>query len=614
MIKSTHKRILYTEAGYSLIGISLFMVVLGIFASAGITLKQKYDWAQRQEVTATNMALIKTALANYQSKNARLPCPTSLTTGIDTPTFGKEGNCAGALVSGTFQDTGRGGRAIRYGAVPVRTLGIPDKTMVDGWGHRYVYAVTEYYAGVSPDPYIDNGAISIVDANNTDVTKTAGNIIYTVVSPGADSRGAYTLAGVKVESCTAGNTNCVEAGGDGKLMVSVFRQYNTHTSTSNMDFTATMAYAASDVSYEWHDGPWGACSCCTHTQSRVATCNIKGTDTVVADSFCATSMKPKLSQSCAAFCWTGTPWVTQANCGNTTQKRTVKCTQNDGAPVPESLCKGIKLASERPWYAGDCCGGGGGGGGGDDTSFGFDRSGSPTTTYRDTTTGSMTTESGHNWERSCSGGSLVSDCGGSSCTVGSGADRDPRPLKTGEYFTDTGKLATLNQIGDGIEDHIGKADDLCVTSYTPKTKKTKTKTNSDSKTTPNPTGNSSQSNSSDTSGKGAYRDTDGDGKGDTFVPGGCTSCSTFRGGTLDKTGTMVTDGSNDNWKNGSNGGGSKSSSSSDSSSGTKTSSLPGGTYKNSSGDTIKVDSKGNATNTTTGKTYPSGSYTATVKK
>jgi hypothetical protein len=79
---------------------------------------------------------------------------------------------------------------------------------------------------------------------------------------------------------------------------------------------------------------------------------------------------------------------------------------------------------------------------------------------------------------------------------------------------------------------------------------------------------SSGGGSSSSSSGGAYRDTDGDGQGDTFISGGCNGCSEFRGGQIDRTGSMVTGGSDDNWRNGSNGGSSSSSSSSSSSGGT----------------------------------------------
>jgi type II secretory pathway pseudopilin PulG len=362
-----------TEAGYNLIGVSLFIVVLGILTTAGIGLKQQYDWAQRQDITTANMALVKEALARFQSQHGRLPCPASLTAPPGSPEFGKEAPCtAGPLANQTFQQDGRDGRKIRYGAVPVRTLGMTDSMTVDGWSHRLVYALTEYYALGMPDFDSNNGAIKVVDdTGNSATNHSSGNVIYTVMSPGADTRGAYTLAGTLIEPCTTG-TNCLTAsgGGNGTQKLSMFRQYGR---TSN-DFTATMAYAASTVSYEWRAGDWGTgCNCNNPVQTRTASCYERGTNTVVAATLCAASARPTLTQSCAAFCWTAGPWpACPSACDQpaSTVSRAVDCLENNRKNVPESLC--LSVAVKPPTTQGcpatgacDPCANGGCGGGGD---------------------------------------------------------------------------------------------------------------------------------------------------------------------------------------------------------------------------------------------------------
>ena len=80
--------------------------------------------------------------------------------------------------------------------------------MVDEWGSRFIYAVSDYYmddnngATPKPDFAADRGAITMIDMAGTDMTPmTPGGVIYTVISLGPDVRGAVSLAGVEKQAC-----------------------------------------------------------------------------------------------------------------------------------------------------------------------------------------------------------------------------------------------------------------------------------------------------------------------------------------------------------------------------------------------------------------------------
>lgn len=351
IINQNHVR----QAGYSLVGVSLFIVVLGIMVAGGLNLKQKYDWAQRSNTSSDNMAIVKEAIGKYQTKHGKLPCPAPLNAALDSPNFGRSTNCNSPADNlGTFEDQSASGEFIRYGAIPVRTLEISDNLIADGWKHRYVYAVTKYYTVGTPNYKLDKGAIDIrggkdIKGKTRHITKDKANVIYALLSPGADKRGAYTLQGQLLDEEPCKGTNCLNDK-DGKLQVSIFRQYDTGVAADNKDFTATMTYEASSVGYEWRSGKWGKCGCTTPKEYPVGRCEISHsgktgevntiasmttppcisgtqfnvtercctnpkktrdvkcynitTNKVVNDKYCAAHLKPDTSENCSQFCWT----------------------------------------------------------------------------------------------------------------------------------------------------------------------------------------------------------------------------------------------------------------------------------------------------------------------
>src|SRR5688572_18703080 len=76
------------SGGFSLISLSLFIVVLGAFAVAGIALSKQYGWAKKQDAGLVTVAQIEDALKNYRALNGTLPCPALMTTAPDAPGFG----------------------------------------------------------------------------------------------------------------------------------------------------------------------------------------------------------------------------------------------------------------------------------------------------------------------------------------------------------------------------------------------------------------------------------------------------------------------------------------------------------------------------------------------
>lgn len=201
------------EKGISLISTALIMILVGNFTVAGSKFYEIRRYSEAMYSTDEKITTVQKALTRYVAENGRYPCPAPLNAAIDTPEFGIEvtADCTAGDFAGTFRSLGRLNRGVRTGTIPVRTLNIADSYMMDGYGTRLVYAITEAYA--APDAPIneDMGAIEIIDGNGNNATARQGNIVQVVYSMGGDANGSFSVDGNIIENCTDGlraSENC----------------------------------------------------------------------------------------------------------------------------------------------------------------------------------------------------------------------------------------------------------------------------------------------------------------------------------------------------------------------------------------------------------------------
>jgi len=204
-------------AGFTLIEVAIALLVGGLVIMAGAIMLTDYIKESRMITTQNRLQEIDSAIIQYLNVNGVLPCVASPTALQDSTTFGRAltdpagGDCynsAGA--GGTFKITGTVPAAITsnvtghvvMGAVPVRTLGLPDADIADAWGDRFAYAVTDALTVAGPPSLYDptQGSISVVDSNDEPVAVTGippvpGTAQYVIISYGPDRAGAHTLSG-----------------------------------------------------------------------------------------------------------------------------------------------------------------------------------------------------------------------------------------------------------------------------------------------------------------------------------------------------------------------------------------------------------------------------------
>jgi len=208
--------------------VALMLVVLGTFIVAGNRIHEQWHALDVRTTTEDRLQQIDQALQAYFTEHGRYPCVAPLDAPLDSAGFGFEvsNDCTLADNSGTFRAAGRGGRTVRTGAVPVRTLGLPDEYIADGWGHRYTYAITEVYAKEgSPVTNSDMGAITINDAGGNNASSEVGNLAYLLLTKGMDDRGAYDLNGSLLLACDTASKAGVNCSGGSSFKNTVARSY-----------------------------------------------------------------------------------------------------------------------------------------------------------------------------------------------------------------------------------------------------------------------------------------------------------------------------------------------------------------------------------------------------
>ena len=208
------------QRGVTLLSMAIIIVVIGTFMGVALNLYKVYKPYEAAQETDQKITKIRRALEQYYYTEGYYPCPAPLNVAVDQNGFGfsvvetsvavpGDGDCSTASSDGsdgTFLAAGYNGLNVRTGAVPVRTLNLPDEYIYDGYNQRFVYAVTEAYSqkGNAPEPGT-GGGIVLEDLNGNEVfsqtgTEDTGKIIHLVFSMGGDPNGAYSAFSGSLES------------------------------------------------------------------------------------------------------------------------------------------------------------------------------------------------------------------------------------------------------------------------------------------------------------------------------------------------------------------------------------------------------------------------------
>lgn len=203
---ASHRR---TEGGFTLLEMAIVIIIGGILLSFLGSALLAYMKKNQIITTEFRMEKIRDALSQYLSVNGHYPCAASRFLGPNDVQFGRM--VTATCNSGTHSGTAKSG-GVRIGAVPTRTLNLPDEFVADAWGHKFTYAVTEDQA-TNLQYAADGGAISVIDGAGNSLVTPAGTAHYVIISHGRTGDGSFplgsaTLATVPCPGSSVDRENC----------------------------------------------------------------------------------------------------------------------------------------------------------------------------------------------------------------------------------------------------------------------------------------------------------------------------------------------------------------------------------------------------------------------
>lgn len=220
MLKKIQKNLKSPENGFTLVELSIVLIIAGLILSTMMASINYYMGNKALEKTLDVIETSQTALFMNQYVYGFYPCPADPTLGPDNPMYGRSdcGSINVMKVRGRDVDGDGAGEEVLIGALPFNTLLNPDgnestndaayedyakgvNPSLDGWHNKLTYAVTRSLTDDVDGFNQDAGAIDVVDENNGSILSKPGTAHLVIVSHGENGLGAYTENGSKVDDC-----------------------------------------------------------------------------------------------------------------------------------------------------------------------------------------------------------------------------------------------------------------------------------------------------------------------------------------------------------------------------------------------------------------------------
>ena len=227
--------ILKNENGFSLVELSIVMVVSGLVMAAAFSIYKSYFDSESLHETYYKEIVINDAIMTFYGMARRYPCPADGSLSAADPMYGIENcndgpapvpvvlgscNASGGYCNAGGRDTGLDGTpgpdSVLIGVLPFRTImktisaggassNLSFSSSIDRWGRFFSYAVTKIMTSNSTFNAAA-GAISIIKEDNASLLAKPGMAHYAVISHGKNGAGGFVAeTGVISSPCDAGS-------------------------------------------------------------------------------------------------------------------------------------------------------------------------------------------------------------------------------------------------------------------------------------------------------------------------------------------------------------------------------------------------------------------------
>lgn len=205
----------HEEQGFSLIEVAIFLLILGLLMVPTFHLLELERKNNILSQATGSVDYVRSALSKYAIEKGRYPLPAVRNLDPEDPAFGVEwaGAIGACTVAGGDTNPCRivsGTRRALVGDVPVKELGINVEHIVDGWGGKVTYVVTErltkVYDELDPTNTFDEdgGEVIIQRLNGNNEPQTNANAHFVIVGHGQNNLGTFSLYGTFMGACPTG--------------------------------------------------------------------------------------------------------------------------------------------------------------------------------------------------------------------------------------------------------------------------------------------------------------------------------------------------------------------------------------------------------------------------
>jgi len=224
-------------SGFTLIEISIVMVVIGLLLSGGLLAFAPNIQNAKIARTNANMDRVEEALRAYAIRNGCLPCPADGDAAIGDANFGRAEDGAGAFIlTACAADAACRADTAGDSVVPWITLGLQEEDITDGWGNRISYrlgvSVTDpvhQQNATAPCPQLGNETTYTAGVCRASTDYPAGNLIisnaaltintttaalYVLISHGQNSAGARAALSGTTQAGAASAAEAENSNGD----------------------------------------------------------------------------------------------------------------------------------------------------------------------------------------------------------------------------------------------------------------------------------------------------------------------------------------------------------------------------------------------------------------
>lgn len=195
---------------FSILELAVVLGIIALIAGAGINMAAGALKAADRVTTQERLNTIKLALDSFAKTYGYLPCPADRTLTATSANFGVESRSAATCtaIAGVMLNG-----SVWLGALPVRTLGLPDNYAWDAWNGKLTYATSSLLITNPTAMSTQGGAIILRDGNRTTsniVSSTRSSTTYTGSANGTGNvirlTGLSNTAGITAGSTTVALT------------------------------------------------------------------------------------------------------------------------------------------------------------------------------------------------------------------------------------------------------------------------------------------------------------------------------------------------------------------------------------------------------------------------